>query len=216
MGAILNGIAAHGGIMPFGSTFLIFSDYMRPSIRLAALMGLRVIYVFTHDSIAVGEDGPTHQPVEQLAGLRAVPGLIVIRPGDANETAVAWRVAIESRASPVALSSDPAKCADLDRSQFAAADGLRQGAYVLADAPDGNRTSSLIGERFGGRPDHGGATPAADQKVQARVVSVPSWELFDAQPRSLSRRRVVSVSTGATCSRSRRYPGLASLRRRSR
>ena len=96
MGAILNGLAAHGGALPFGATFLIFSDYMRPPIRLAALMGLHVIYVFTHDSIALGQDGSTHQPVEQLAGLRAVPGLTVIRPGDANETAVAWRVALEA------------------------------------------------------------------------------------------------------------------------
>ena len=103
MGAALNGMAAHGGIIPFGSTFLIFSDYVRPSIRLAALMGLGVIYVFTHDSIAVGEDGPTHEPVEQIAALRAIPRLIVIRPGDANETAVAWQVAIENRACPVVL-----------------------------------------------------------------------------------------------------------------
>ena len=120
MGAAFNGMAAHGGIIPFASTFLIFSDYLRPSIRLAALMGLGVIYVFTHDSIGVGEDGPTHQPVEQLAALRAIPRLIVIRPGDANETAVAWRVAIENRACPVALVLTRQNVPTLDRSQFAA------------------------------------------------------------------------------------------------
>src|SRR5438874_11848312 len=103
MGAILNGLAAHGGTVPYGSTFLIFSDYMRPAIRLAALMGLHVVYVFTHDSIALGEDGPTHQPVEHLAALRSIPDLTVIRPGDANETAVAWRVALEMNDRPGAL-----------------------------------------------------------------------------------------------------------------
>ena len=137
MAASLNGMAAHGGIIPFGSTFLMFSDYMRPAIRLAALMELGVIYVFTHDSIGVGEDGPTHQPIEQLAALRAIPQLIVIRPGDANETAVAWRIAIESRHRPVALALTRQNVATLDRSQFAAAEGVRRGAYVLADATDG-------------------------------------------------------------------------------
>ena len=137
MAASLNGMAAHGGIIPFGSTFLMFSDYMRPAIRLAALMELGVIYVFTHDSIGVGEDGPTHQPIEQVAALRAIPQLVVIRPGDANETAVAWRVAIESRHRPVALVLTRQNVPTLDRSQFAAADGLRRGAYVLADAPSG-------------------------------------------------------------------------------
>ncbi|MGH7032068.1 MAG: transketolase, partial [Stellaceae bacterium] len=144
MGAILNGLAAHGGAVPFGATFLIFSDYMRPPMRLAALMGLHVIYVFTHDSIALGQDGPTHQPVEQLAGLRAVPGLTVIRPGDANETAVAWRVALEAGDHPVALVLTRQNVPTLDRSHFAAADGLRHGAYVLADAPNGRPDVILI------------------------------------------------------------------------
>ena len=145
MAASLNGMAAHGGIIPFGSTFLMFSDYMRPAIRLAALMELGVIYVFTHDSIGVGEDGPTHQPIEQLAALRAIPQLVVIRPGDANETAVAWRVAIESRHRPVALALTRQNVPTLDRSQFAAAEGLRRGAYVLADAPNGKPDVVLIG-----------------------------------------------------------------------
>ncbi len=137
MGAILNGLAAHGGTVPFGATFLVFSDYMRPPIRLAALMGLHVIYVFTHDSIALGEDGPTHQPVEHLASLRSIPGLNVIRPGDANETAVAWRVALETRDRPVALILTRQDVPTLDRTRFASATGLRRGGYVLADAPDG-------------------------------------------------------------------------------
>ncbi len=115
MGAIVNGMAAHGGLFPYGSTFLIFSDYMRPPIRLAALMGLHVVHVFTHDSIALGEDGPTHQPVEQLAALRAIPNLIVIRPGDANETAVAWRVAVETRDRPVLLVLSRQNVPTLDR-----------------------------------------------------------------------------------------------------
>ncbi len=120
MGAIVNGLAAHGGFIPYGSTFLIFSDYMRPPIRLAALMGLHVIHVFTHDSIALGEDGPTHQPVEQLASLRAIPNLTVIRPGDANETAVAWRVALETRDRPVLLVLRRQDVPTLDRSRYAA------------------------------------------------------------------------------------------------
>ena len=145
MGSIANGLAAHGGIIPFTATFLIFSDYMRPPIRLAALMELGVIYVFTHDSIALGEDGPTHQPIEQLASLRAIPELIVIRPCDANETAVAWRVAIETRDRPVALILTRQNVPTLDRTQFAAAEGLRRGAYVLQDAPEGKPDLILIG-----------------------------------------------------------------------
>ncbi|MDQ2924710.1 MAG: transketolase [Acidobacteriota bacterium] len=184
MGAILNGLAAHGGVLPFGATFLIFSDYMRPPIRLAALMGLHVIYVFTHDSIALGQDGPTHQPVEQLAGLRAIPGLTVIRPGDANEAAVAWRVALEVGDRPVALVLTRQNVPTLDRTEFAAAAGLRRGAYVLADAPDGKpdvilmASGSEVGLIVAARQALQG------QKVSARLVSMPSWELFDAQPRS--------------------------------
>jgi len=184
MGAILNGLAAHGGSLPFGATFLIFSDYMRPPIRLAALMGLHVIYVFTHDSIALGQDGPTHQPVEQLAGLRAIPGLTVIRPGDANETAVAWRVALETGKRPVALVLTRQDVATLDRTQCAAADGLRQGAYVLIDAPGARPDVILMasGSEVGLIME--AQKKLQDQKVQARVVSMPSWELFDLQPKS--------------------------------
>ena len=183
MAASLNGMAAHGGIIPFGSTFLMFSDYMRPAIRLAALMELGVIYVFTHDSIGLGEDGPTHQPIEQLAALRAIPQLIVIRPGDANETAVAWRVAVESRHRPVVLVLTRQNVPTLDRSQFAAAEGLRWGAYVLADAPGGKPDIVLIGTGSEVALVIGARQKLAEQKIQARIVSMPSWELFDLQPR---------------------------------
>jgi transketolase len=181
MGAILNGLAAHGGSIPFGATFLVFSDYMRPSIRLAALMGLQVIYVFTHDSIALGEDGSTHQPVEQLAALRAIPRLVVIRPGDANETAAAWRVAVETRDRPVALVLSRQNLPTLDRAALASADGLKTGAYVLADAADGKPDVILIA-----RGSEVALIVAARQKllekqIRARIVSMPSWELFDAQ-----------------------------------
>jgi len=184
MGAIVNGLAAHGGFIPYGSTFLIFSDYMRPPIRLAALMGLHVVHVFTHDSIALGEDGPTHQPVEQLASLRAIPNLIVIRPADANETAVAWRVALETRDRPVVLVLTRQDLPTLDRSRFAAADGLRRGAYVLIDAPNGNPELILIATG-----SEVGLIVAAAERLQAqgiavRCVSMPSWELFEALPQA--------------------------------
>jgi len=181
MGAIVNGLAAHGGTLPYGSTFLIFSDYMRPPIRLAALMGLHVVHVFTHDSIALGEDGPTHQPVEQLATLRAIPNLTVIRPGDANETAVAWRVAIETRDGPVVLVLSRQNLPTLDRDRYASADGLRRGAYVLSDASDGKPELILIASG-----SEVGLIVAAAQRLQGeglavRLVSMPSWELFEAQ-----------------------------------
>ena len=182
MGAAINGMAAHGGLIPFGSTFLIFSDYMRPSIRLAALMQLGVIYVFTHDSIGVGEDGPTHQPVEQLVALRAIPRLIVIRPGDANETSVAWQVAIESRSCPVALVLSRQNVPTLERGQYASADGLRRGAYVLADAPGGQADIILIGTGSELSLVVAARERLAKQNIHARVVSMPSWELFDRQP----------------------------------
>ena len=181
MGAILNGLAAHGGIIPFGATFLTFSDYLRPSIRLAALMDLQVVYVFTHDSIGMGEDGPTHQSVEQVASLRAIPQLIVIRPADANETAVAWGVAIETRDRPVALVLTRQNVPTLDRKQFAAAEGLRRGAYILADTLHGKLRLILIasGSEVGLIVLAG--QKLQEQKIPVRLVSMPSWELFEAQ-----------------------------------
>ena len=147
-------------------------------------MGLHVIYVFTHDSIALGQDGSTHQPVEQLAGLRAVPGLTVIRPGDANETAVAWRVALEVRDHPVALILTRQNVPTLDRTQFASAEGLRRGAYVLADAPSGRPDVILIASGSEVGLIMAARQKLQDQKVMARVISMPSWELFDAQSQS--------------------------------
>jgi transketolase len=184
MGGIVNGLAAHGGYIPYGSTFLIFSDYMRPPIRLAALMGLHLVHVFTHDSLALGEDGPTHQPVEQLAGLRAIPGLIVIRPGDANETAVAWKVAIEAHDRPVLLALTRQDVPTLDRSRYASAEGLRRGAYVLGDS--GGAAPQLILIASGS--EVGLAVDAAERLraggIAVRMISMPSWELFEAQPQS--------------------------------
>ena len=182
MGAILNGLGAHGGSIPFGATFLVFSDYMRPSIRLAALMGLQVIYVFTHDSIALGEDGSTHQPVEQLSALRAIPRLVVIRPADANETASAWRVAIETRDRPVALVLSRQNLPTLDRGALAPAEGLRRGAYVLADATSGEPDVILIASGSEVALIVAARQKLLEKRIQARIVSMPSWELFDVQP----------------------------------
>ena len=187
MGAILNGIALHGGLIAYGATFLVFSDYMRPPIRLAALMELGVMYVFTHDSIAVGEDGPTHQPVEHLASLRAVPGLVVIRPADANEVAWAWRVALRERDRPVALVLSRQDLPIFDRvgQGFSGAEGVARGAYILADAPgDSSMPPDLV---LIGTGSEVALCLAAREHLAARglrtqVVSMPSWELFDEQP----------------------------------
>jgi len=184
MGSIINGMAAHGGTLPFGSTFLIFSDYMRPPMRLAALMGLHVTYVFTHDSIALGEDGPTHEPVEQLLGLRSIPNMLVIRPADANETAAAWRIAIEHKDGPVALILTRQNLPILDLKKYTQLPlGVRSGGYVLADANGSTLPDiTLIAT--------GSEVPLAlaarekleTQGIRARVVSLPCWNLFDAQP----------------------------------
>ena len=184
MGAIVNGLAAHGGFIPYGSTFLIFSDYMRPPIRLAALMGLHVIHVFTHDSIALGEDGPTHQPVEQLANLRAIPNLTVIRPADANETAMAWRVVVETRDRPVVLVLTRQALPTLDRNHYAAADGLRRGGYVLSDAPDGKPQLILLASGSEVSLIVAAAERLQAQGIAVRCVSMPSWELFEALPQA--------------------------------
>ncbi len=178
MGGILNGMALHGGFLPYGSTFLVFSDYMRPSIRLAALMGIPVIYVFTHDSIFVGEDGPTHQPVEHAASLRAIPGLTVIRPADARETAGAWRAAIEHR-GPVALLLSRQKLPILAQTD---PKHVPCGAYVLADAEDPDVILLASGSEVALALE--ARELLAGEGIAARVVSMPSWELFDAQPQT--------------------------------
>ncbi len=178
MGAALNGMAAHGGVVPFGGTFLTFSDYMRGAIRLAALSGHNVTYVFTHDSIGLGEDGPTHQPVEQVMSLRLIPHMMVIRPADANETVEAWRIALTRTEGPTALVLSRQKLPVFDRTTMGAADGTRRGAYVLHDSEGQPEivlmaTGSEVGLAVGAQEE------LARQGVRARVVSFPSWELFE-------------------------------------
>jgi len=182
MGSILNGMALHGGLIPYGGTFLIFSDYMRPPIRLAAMMGLRVIYIFTHDSIGLGEDGPTHQPIEQLIALRAIPNLTVIRPCDANETAQAWRSAIKTKNGPVALALSRQNVPTLDRQEFASADGLHRGAYILKDSKGKKPDVILIASGSEVQIGLDASSVLEGKGISARVVSMPSWELFDSQP----------------------------------
>ncbi len=205
MGGILSGMALHGGLLPYGSTFFVFSDYMRPAIRLAALMKLHVIYIFTHDSLAVGEDGPTHQPVEQLFSLRAIPGLTVIRPADANEVAEAWRIAVEYENGPTAIILTRQNVPVMDRGSLSPAAGLRKGAYILSDSSPGKPDVILIAT---GSEVH--LVLEAQEKLRAegvktRVVSMPSWELFEQQsenyrqevlPPDVTQR--VSIEAGAT------------------
>ncbi len=181
MGAAVNGLALHGGFVPYGSTFLVFSDYMRGAVRLSALGGLGTVWVYTHDSIGVGEDGPTHQPVEHYAALRAIPNLLFIRPADANETAYAWRIAIERRAHPTALALTRQNVPTLDRSRLASAAGVRQGAYVLNPGVAEPHVLLLAS----GSEIHlavAAVTLLAARGIRARVVSMPCWELFEEQP----------------------------------
>ncbi|MCI4347983.1 MAG: transketolase, partial [Thermoplasmata archaeon] len=181
MVGLLNGLALHGGIRPFGATFLIFSDYARPAIRLSALMGLPTILVFTHDSVALGEDGPTHQPVEQLLSLRAIPGFTVLRPADANETVSAWQAAMR-QAGPVALVLTRQKLPLLPQPASRARDGASRGAYVLAEPTFGVASVVLIGSGSELHLCLAAQGRLAERRIAARVVSMPSWELFDAQP----------------------------------
>lgn len=177
MGGIMNGLALHG-LRPYGGTFLIFSDYMRPTIRLAAMMGLPVIYIFTHDSIGLGEDGPTHQPVEHLAALRAIPNLVVIRPADGNETAQAWRVALNRKNGPTAL-----VLTRQNLPQVSPADnGLEKGAYILKEANENKPDLILIATGSEVSLALSASEQLRDKKIDVRVVSMPSWELYDSQP----------------------------------
>jgi len=181
MGAVCNGLSAHGAIIPFSATFLTFSDYMRPSIRLAALMKLQVVFVFTHDSIALGEDGPTHQSVEHVAALRAIPDLNVIRPCDANETAAAWKIAIESRDRPTVLVLTRQNVPTLDRDKFSSADNLRKGGYILADAPNGKPDLILMATGSEVSLIVAARDKLSEKGIKARAVSMPCLEVFDAQ-----------------------------------
>jgi transketolase len=181
MGSIINGMSVHGGVIPYGGTFLIFSDYMRPAVRLSALSRYPSIWIYTHDSIGLGEDGPTHQPVEQLAALRAIPNLVVIRPADANEVTEAWKVAISRRNGPTALILTRQAIPVLDRSIYAPADELHKGAYVLADMGDSEPELILMASGSEVCLITEAGARLASEGVNVRLISFPSWELFKAQ-----------------------------------
>jgi transketolase len=213
MGAVLNGLAL-SKLRPFGSGFLIFSDYGRGAIRLSALMEIPVLHIFTHDSIGVGEDGPTHQPIEHLISLRAIPNLVVLRPCDGNEVAEAWKVILTMPRQPVALILTRQALPTFDRTRFAAASGLARGAYVLADAPDGKPDVLLMGTGSEVSLCMDAYEELSRQGIRARVVSMPSWELFERQdeeykqavlPRAIRARVAVEqASTFGWC----RYTGM--------
>ncbi len=181
MGAIASGMSLHGGLIPYTGTFLVFYDYMRPPVRLAAMMGIRVIYVFSHDSVGLGEDGPTHQPIEQLMGLRLVPNLVTIRPADATETVEAWKVALERHQGPTAIVLTRQKLPVLDRTVLAPAASLKRGGYILWEA-EGEPSIIIIGTGSEVHLALEAASLLNEKGIKARVVSLPSWELFDAQP----------------------------------
>lgn len=181
MGAISNGMSLHGGLIPYTGTFLIFYDYMRPPVRLAAIMGIRVVFIFTHDSVGLGQDGPTHQPVEQLMGLRAVPNLVTIRPADAAETVEAWKAALENRRGPTALILTRQDLPVLDRTVLAPADGLKKGGYVLWENDSGPEII-LVGTGSEIHIALEAGKVLQDKGIKVRVVSLPSWALFDGQP----------------------------------
>jgi transketolase len=182
MCAIANGMALHGGLFPYTATFLTFADYMRPPMRLMALAEQRAIFVFTHDSIGVGEDGPTHQPVEQVMNLRGVPNLTVIRPADANETAEAWKAAVRNTHGPTALIFTRQGVPALDRTEYPSAEELHKGAYVLWQATEGTPDVILIATGSEVSIALEAGKELATEGVKVRVVSMPSWELFDRQP----------------------------------
>ena len=205
MGSIVNGMAYHGGIIPYGATFLVFSDYMRPAIRLSALSHLPSIWVFTHDSVGLGEDGPTHQPVEHLAALRAIPGLTVIRPGDGNEVAQAWKLAIENRQGPTLLALSRQATPVLDRGVYASAEGLSKGAYILADVGPGKPQAVLMASGTEVAIIVEAGQKLAAEGISVRLVSFPSWELFESQddeykdsvlPKALSIRVALEAGIG--------------------
>jgi transketolase len=187
MGSIVNGLALHGGIIPFGATFLVFSDYMRGAVRLSALSHAGSLWVYTHDSIGLGEDGPTHQPVEHFAALRAIPNLVVFRPGDANEVVQAWKAAIERRGGPTALLLSRQNVPTLDRSQYAPAEGVQRGAYVLADLGEGDPQLILMATGSELSLIVAAGEKLAAEGVAVRLVSFPSWELFEAQDEAYRR-----------------------------
>jgi transketolase len=210
MAAVANGLALHGGLRPYVATFFVFSDYLRPALRLAALMGLPVTYVFTHDSVGVGEDGPTHQPVEHLAALRAIPGVIDIRPADANETMEAWKVALRTNDAPVALMLTRQRVPTIDREKYASADGVARGAYVLADAGGAGAADAppdiiLIAGGSEVQLALAAHERLVAEGVHSRVVDLASWRLFERQDAAYHEwvlpaacRRRLAVEAGAS------------------
>ncbi|MBT7819413.1 MAG: transketolase, partial [Chloroflexi bacterium] len=205
MTSITNGIALHGGLLPYAATFLVFSDYMRPGIRLAAMMGLKEIFVFSHDSVGLGEDGPTHQPIEQILGLRSVPNLSVIRPSDSNEVIEAWRMAISNNSGPTCILVTRQNVPVLDRSKFTSAKNLAYGAYILSDCEKNIPDVLLIAT--------GSEVPIAlkaqeelvKQEIHARVIAMPSWDLFENQTKEYQDKVLppnikarVSIEAGST------------------
>jgi transketolase len=203
MGTMVNGLALHGGLIPYGATFLIFSDYMRASLRLAALMNSHSTFVFTHDSVGLGEDGPTHQPVEHLMSLRAMPNMTLIRPADANETVEAWRLTIQ-RHGPVSLALTRQKVPILDPERYPIREGVARGAYVLEDAPGGRPQIVLIASGSEVQLALKAKEELGKRNIQARVVSMPSWELFEEQPAEYRRQVLpaevpkLAIEAGAT------------------
>jgi transketolase len=204
MAAICNGMAVHGGLIPYCATFLIFSDYMRPAIRLASLMQAHTTFVFTHDSIGLGEDGPTHQPIEHLASLRAMPGLSLFRPADANETAAAWAVALQ-RTGPTAMALSRQNLPILAAEAGVVHDGARRGAYILAEAQSGTPDVILMASGSEVQLAVAARETLEGEGIATRVVSMPSWDVFAAQPENYrdqvlppSVRARVSVEAGAT------------------
>jgi len=205
MGAILNGIAIHGGLIPFGATFFVFSDYMRPAVRVAALSHCKVIYVWTHDSVALGEDGPTHQPIEQLMSLRAMPNLVCIRPADANETREAWKIAIERKEEPVALILTRQNVPVVDRNKYGKAEGLRKGAYIIADCAPHLPQLIIIATGSEVSLALEAYEKLTSEGIRVRVVSMPSFELFEEQPEAYRRevlppevKKRIAIEAGAT------------------
>ena len=203
MGSALNGMALTKGIIPYGATFLIFSEYMRPPIRLAAIMKINPVFIYTHDSIGLGEDGTTHQPVEQLISLRSIPNITLIRPGDANETAQAWRVAIEHKGGPIVLVLTRQGLQTIDQDKYAKAENLEKGAYILSDVENPQLLLIATGSEVALIMD--AQAKLKEQGIAARVISMPSWELFEKQdaaykekvlPKALKKR--LAVEAGST------------------
>ncbi|MNE35885.1 Transketolase [compost metagenome] len=181
MATAMNGIALHGGLKVFGGTFFVFTDYLRPAVRLSALMKLPVTFVLTHDSIAVGEDGPTHEPIEQLASLRIIPGLTVIRPADGNETSAAWAYAVENNSNPVALVLTRQNLPILEKTPELAREGIKRGGYVVSEAKDGKPVAQIIASGSEVQLAVKAQAALAEEGIHVRVISLPSWNLFDKQ-----------------------------------